>query len=195
MRATFAAWILGALGWRAEGRVPEATRCVVVAAPHTSNWDMPLMLLFGWRFGLSPSFLMKHTVFVGPAGWLFRRVGGIAIDRRSRHGWVKVLAETFRSSDRLVLVIPPEGTRSRVDLWKSGFYHIAREAEVPLVLSYLDYGRRVGGFGLEFRPTGDLAADMDLIRDFYAGFRGRHPHLQGEVRLPEETLGEPPAAA
>ena len=106
--------MLRVIGWRAEGRSPDASHCVVVAAPHTSNWDLPLLLAFAWHFGIRMRFMMKHSVFVGPAGWLFRRFGGIEIRRHARHGVVKQMADAFESADALALVVPPEGTRSRV---------------------------------------------------------------------------------
>jgi 1-acyl-sn-glycerol-3-phosphate acyltransferase len=192
VKKNFATWLLRSAGWRWEGTQPRSKKCVIVAAPHTSNWDMPLMLAYAWRYDLSPHFMMKHTAFAGPFGSLFRKLGGIAIDRRSRGNVVEQMAEAFEGHDELALVIPPEGTRQRVDVWKSGFYHIARMAGVPLVLSYLDYAERVGGFGPEFMPTGDLPRDMDVIRDFYTGRSGRFPDGFGEIRLPEEA--EQPAA-
>ncbi len=191
MKKRIAAGFLRLAGWRAEGRTPSATRYVVVAAPHTSNWDLPLLVAFAWLFDVRMRFMMKHTVFVGPAGWLFRRLGGIEIRRHQRGGLVKQMADAFESANELALVIPPEGTRGRVDLWKSGFYHIARKSEVPVVLSFLDYENRVGGFGPEFRLSGNVGEDMDLIRDFYADKVGRHPECFGEIRLVEEGPGEP----
>ncbi len=172
-------------GWRCHGEAP-SRRCVIIAAPHTSNWDLLWMLAFGWSFGLRPRFMMKHTVFVGPAGWLFRRLGGIAIDRRRTGGVVKQMGTEFAGAEQLHLVIPPEGTRGRRDYWKSGFYHIAREARVPVSLTFLDYGRREAGFGPEIELTGDMTSDMDRIRAFYADKRGLRPENFGPIRLLEE---------
>jgi 1-acyl-sn-glycerol-3-phosphate acyltransferase len=186
VKQRIAGGLLRAIGWRAEGPRPAARRCVVVAAPHTSNWDLPLLLAFAWYYELPIRFMMKHTVFVGPAGWLFRRLGGIGIRRHERGGVVKQMADAFESADDLALVVPPEGTRDRVDVWKSGFYHIAREAGVPVVLSFLDYARRVGGFGPEFLPSGNVREDMDLVRDFYADVVALRPGCFGEIRLVEE---------
>jgi len=192
VKHALASWLLRTAGWRWEGAQPHAKKCVVVAAPHTSNWDLPLMLAYAWRYGLSPHFMMKDAVFVGPFGPLFRSLGGIAIDRSRRGQVVQQMVEAFESRDALALVVPPEGTRRRVDVWKSGFYHIARSAQVPIVLSYLDYQHKVGGFGPEFMPSGDIIADMKIVRDFYAGRTGRFPDAFGEIRLPEEE--EAPAA-
>lgn len=186
MQKRLAAMLLRAVGWRAEAPASLPDRCVIVAAPHTSNWDLPLMLLFGWLYGLRPRFMMKHTVFVGPAGWLFRRLGGIAIDRRRPGGVVAQMAQALAREQRLALVVPPEGTRERVDVWKSGFHRIAHEAGVPIQLSFLDYARRRGGFGPAFLPSDDLHADMERIRAYYDGVTPRYPSQFGAIRLAEE---------
>lgn len=194
MKKQIATLFLHATGWRPEGRTPQSRRYVAIAAPHTSNWDLAYMLALAWVFGVRPRFMMKHTVFRGPAGWLFRALGGIPIERRRPGGVVKQMVEAFEASDSLALVVPPEGTRRRVDVWKSGFYQIARQANVPLVLSYLDFSRKAGGFGPELSLSGDLGADMDVIRAFYADKTGRYPELFGEIRLREEDPDEPVAA-
>jgi 1-acyl-sn-glycerol-3-phosphate acyltransferase len=186
VKQRIAALFLRAARWRVEGVRPRERRVVVVAAPHTSNWDLLFLLAFAWVFGVRMRFMMKHTLFRGPAGPLFRALGGIAIERRRPGGVVGQMVEAFARADELVLVIPPEGTRGRAEAWKSGFYHIARKADVPVVLSYLDYARRAGGFGPEFRLCGDVQRDMDLIRDFYADKVGLRPGHFGEIRLPEE---------
>ena len=187
MRQRLAGLFLRSTGWRRVGEAPSA-RCVILAVPHTSNWDLIWMLAFAWSYDLSPRFMMKHSVFVGPAGWLFRKLGGIAIQRQRQGGVVKQMAEEFRSTERLALVVPPEGTRSHSERWKSGFYHIAREAGVPISLAFLDYGRREAGFGPEVALTGNVVEDMDLVRDFYADKIGRYPDQQSEIRLVEEDL-------
>ena len=121
-----------------------------------------------------------------PFGPFFRSLGGIPIRRHLRENLVKQMIEMFHAREDLVLVVPAEGTRARVEYWKSGFYHIAREAEVPIVLSYLDYARRRGGFGPAVIPTGRFREDMDAIRDFYADKSGRHPELFAEPKIREE---------
>ena len=174
-------------GWRVEGRFPDAAKTVVIAAPHTSNWDMPLMLAMAWVLDVRPAWLGKQELFRRPFGWFMRRLGGVPVDRTARQNTVRQAVERFDALERLHLVIPPSGTRSRATHWRSGFYHIAREANVPIVLGYLDYARRRGGFGPELHPSGDLRADMDAIRRFYADKTGRHPEQFGPVRLAEET--------
>lgn len=186
MRKMLAHGFLRLMGWKPEGAPPIRRRFVLIAAPHTSNWDLFYLLAFAEIYELRISFMMKHTVFRGPLGPLFRSLGGIPIRRHLRENLVKQMAEAFAGRDQLVLVVPAEGTRSRTERWKSGFYHIARQAEVPIVLSYLDYARRRGGFGPEIVPTGRFGEDMDAIRDFYADKLGRHPELFAEPRLREE---------
>jgi 1-acyl-sn-glycerol-3-phosphate acyltransferase len=159
---------------------------VLIAAPHTSNWDLAYLLALAAAFDLRVSWMGKHALFRPPLGWLMRLAGGIPIVRHRRGGMVEQAASRLSCADKLVLVVPAEGTRKRVTHWKSGFYHIARTAKVPIVLGYLDYRRRRGGFGPSIEATGDIRADMDKIRAFYADKVGRYPDQFGEVRLAEE---------
>ena len=133
------------------------------------------------------SWFGKHTLFLPPWGWLLRKLGGIPVDRRAPHSLVTQMAETFKSSDDLILAVPAEGTRSKVDVWKSGFYHIASQSGVPIGLGYLDYDRKLCGLGMFVIPSGDVNEDMNLIRGFYRGIRGKYPELECEPRLREET--------
>ncbi|MGH0028997.1 MAG: lysophospholipid acyltransferase family protein [Myxococcota bacterium] len=173
-------------GWRAEGERPVARRYVVIAAPHTSNWDLAYLLAFAAVFDVRLRFMAKHQLFRGPMGWVMRAVGGVPVRRDRRNDLVGQMADLLRDSPEMALTIPAEGTRGYVAHWKSGFYHIARRAEVPIVLSYLDYARKRGGFGPAILPTGDVSQDMDEIRAFYSDKQGRFPELFGEVRLKEE---------
>ncbi len=178
---------LRAVGWRVEGRIPpEVQRAVVIAAPHTSNWDLPLMLAVAWALDVRPAWLGKRELFRGPLGWLFRRLGGIPVDRAVRGNLVAQAAARLHAAERLFLVVPPSGTRARAPHWKSGFYHIARGARVPIVCAFLDYGRRTGGIGPVFTPTGNVVADMDRLRGFYGDISGRYPENATPVRLVEE---------
>jgi 1-acyl-sn-glycerol-3-phosphate acyltransferase len=181
-------------GWQIEGEVPPVSKGVVIAAPHTSNWDLPHMLAASWVFRLRVSWFGKHTLFRPPLGWLLQRLGGLPVDRRAPRGLVGEVAARLADAERLFVAVSPEGTRSRRDHWKSGFYWIAHEAQVPVVCGYLDYGRRRAGLGLTFVPSGDVRADMDRVRAFYAGFRGRHLGLESEIRLKEEEA-DPPMAS
>jgi 1-acyl-sn-glycerol-3-phosphate acyltransferase len=183
---------LGALflrlaGWRVQGHIPPwVHQAVVIAAPHTTNWDLPYMLAVSWVLGIRPRWLGKRELFGAPFGWLMRWLGGIPVDRSKRGNLVEEAAKTFRETDGLFLVVPPSGTRSRAPHWKSGFYHIARTARVPVVCSFLDYDRKVGGIGPVFVPSGDMGADMDRLRVFYREIRGKYPEHETPVRLSEE---------
>ena len=186
MRLWIAKLFLRATGWKPEGAPPAKRRFVLIAAPHTSNWDLFYLLALSEAFDLRISFMMKHTVFRGPFGPLFKSLGGIPIYRHKRGDLVKQMVEAFGERDEFVLVVPAEGTRIRVDYWKSGFYHIAREANVPIVLGYLDYARKRGGFGPAITTSGSIGDDMDVIRDFYSDKSARHPELFAEPRMREE---------
>ncbi len=183
-------------GWEAVGAEHVVDKGVIIAAPHTSNWDGVFMLAVAWAMDLRLSWMVKDSLTRGPLGWLVRATGGIGVDRSARHDTVEQLRRRFERSDRLLLAIAPSGTRGRRDHWRSGFYHVARAAGVPILLGFLDYARRRGGIGGALRPTGDLRADMDRIRAFYAPIRGKHPELESRIRLkaedppPEDTAPE-----
>ena len=165
-------------------------RYVIIAAPHTSNWDMPFMLAMAFVYDIPVKWMGKHTLFKAPFGPFFKRLGGIPIVRHRPGGVVGQMVEHFENNEALVLMVPAEGTRSRVDYWKSGFYHIARGADVPVVLSYLDASTKVGGIGPAVELTGDFRADMDKIRGFYSGMEGFRPEKAGVIRLREEDVEE-----
>jgi 1-acyl-sn-glycerol-3-phosphate acyltransferase len=175
-------------GWKTEGERPAADRYVIIAAPHTSNWDMPFMLAMAFVYDIPVRWMGKHTLFKAPFASFFKRLGGIPIVRHRPGGVVGQMVEHFENNDSLVLMVPAEGTRSHVDYWKSGFYHIARGADVPVVLSYLDVSKKVGGIGPALALTGDFGADMDKIREFYSGMQGFRPENIGVIRLREEDV-------
>jgi 1-acyl-sn-glycerol-3-phosphate acyltransferase len=167
--------LLRLAGWRKEGKVPEFKKYVVITAPHTSNWDLPLALLLALSFRIKISWMGKNSLFRPPFGRLFKWMGGIPIDREKSSGMVERSIEAFRESDAMVLVIAPEGTRRKAERWRSGFYHIAHGAGVPIVLGFLDYRRKVGGLGPAIMTTGDTEADMKGIRAFYIDVTPKHP--------------------
>lgn len=181
-------------GWKVNPARPAFRKFVIVAAPHTSNWDVPVMLAMSWVIGVRVSWVGKHTLFKPPFGRLMRMLGGVPVDRRQRNNTVEQLVAEFAGRDELCLMVPPEGTRGRAEYWKSGFYHIARGAGVPIVLGLLDYGRRYGGLYEVLQPTGDVKADMDKVRAFYKGARGRWPEQFGPIRLKEEAASAPDQA-
>jgi 1-acyl-sn-glycerol-3-phosphate acyltransferase len=177
------AWLLRRLGWQVVLARPVPTRCVVVVAPHTSNWDFVIGLLAKWVIGIRFRWVGKDTLFATPMKSLFLRWGGIPVNRRVSTGFVEQMTAEFERHDEFRLVIAPEGTRGQADHWKSGFYHLARAAKVPVGLAFFDYSRRRVGIGGCLEPTGDVAADMATIADFYADKVGCRPELQGPVRL------------
>ncbi len=182
---------LRVFGWTPDGARPTDPRTVLIAAPHTSNWDMPHMIAFAWYYDVQVAWLGKRQMFMWPFGAFFRALGGVPVIRERRTNMVDAMAKAIvdldvRGDRPLCMVIPAEGTRAYTSHWKSGFYHIARKAGVPIVLSYLDYERGTGGIGPAVHPTGDVVADMEQIRQFYEGRKGRYPELFGPVRLREE---------
>ena len=179
----FAGWMLRLTGWRVVLAQPVPLRCVVVFYPHTSNWDFPLGLMAKWLVGVHFRFIAKQSLFATPlAPWL-RRWGGLPVDRSGHTGVIARLAAEFALHDDFRLVVAPEGTRSLTGHWKSGFYHLARAAEVPLALAFIDYRRREVGVGGYLDLTGDVAADMARIAAFYADKTGKHPQNAGPIRL------------
>jgi 1-acyl-sn-glycerol-3-phosphate acyltransferase len=171
-------------GWRRVGRLPDIPRCVMIAAPHTSNWDAPIALAIVFAFRFKANWLVKHTAFRWPFQGVLRWLGAIPIDRTKSTDVVTQMVEELKKRAELVLLIAPEGTRKKVTRWKTGFYHIACGAGVPLVLAFLDYARKEGGLGPVIQPTGDLEADMAKILGFYATVTGRHPEKTGTVVMP-----------
>jgi 1-acyl-sn-glycerol-3-phosphate acyltransferase len=174
------------VGWKAAGDPPHKNKFIIVAAPHTSNWDLVLTLACTATFHLKISWLGKHTIFKAPFAGLMKRLGGIPVNRDNPHGVVRQMIDLFINSEYLILTISPSGTRKKRDHWKSGFYRIANEARIPLSLGYLDYANRIAGFGPSFIPTGNVKADMDIIRKFYAGIIGKYPEKAADIRLQDE---------
>ena len=162
-------------GWRIEGNFPDLPKYVLIGAPHTSNWDFPLTLGVCFALNAKLYWMGKHTLFAGPMGPIMRWLGGIPVKRGQSNSLVEQMVAVYQRSDRLVVAIPPEGTRKHVKEWKTGFYHIAHGAGVPLVPAYLDYPSRVCGFGPAFVTTGNIEQDMPLIRDFYKDKVGKYP--------------------
>lgn len=178
-RNPFAEWLghgmLKAAGWRIEGALPPLDKFVVIGAHHTSNWDFMLFLAAKFVLRLNARWFAKHTLFRRPFGGLLRRWGGIPIQRHLKLNTVEQAVQAFRDSREMILIISPEGTRKKVERWKMGFYHIARGAEVPVVLAALDYGNRRIVIGEPFRPSGDEAADLQRMLAFYRPFVPRKP--------------------
>lgn len=172
----FASFILWICGWKIEGDVPrEEKKMVMIAAPHTSNWDFFWTLLLALKMRLKVYMTGKKELTEKPMGFMLKWMGLVPIDRSQRKNTVKLAVEIFDAADKMVLIIPPSGTRSKVSQWKTGFYHIAQGAGVPIGLGFLDYATKTGGMGMILRPTGDMAADMETIRAFYSTKTGKYP--------------------
>lgn len=164
--------LLKVIGWRVVGELPAERKYVLIGAPHTSNWDFPLMLLAVLKIGMDVHWLGKSSLFPPIIGSIMRWLGGIAVDRSKNNNLVAQLIELYNARDELVLIIPPEGTRSKVERWKSGFYHVAAGAGVPILLGFVDASRKELGFGPLFYPAQDFDTDLPKIQAFYADKRG-----------------------
>lgn len=163
-------------GWTVEGDLPpSAAKSVFIAAPHTSNWDLPYTLMVAFALRLNPYWMGKASIFRFPFGGLMRWLGGIAVDRSKSNNLVAASAQAIHDADGpLQLIVPPEGTRSKTRYWKTGFYYIATTARVPIILAYMDYATKRSGLGPVFEPTGDIDADMVRIKAFYQPFQGKN---------------------
>lgn len=164
-------------GWRIEGQLPPGTtKAVLIAAPHTSNWDLPYTLMVAFALRLNVVWMGKASLFRAPFGPIMRWLGGIAVQREQRNNLVQASADAIVAAPMaLQLIVPPEGTRKKTREWKSGFYYIALAAKVPIVMAYMDYTEKRSGLGPLFTPTGDFEADLQRIKAFYAPFKGRNP--------------------
>jgi 1-acyl-sn-glycerol-3-phosphate acyltransferase len=178
--------LLKVAGWKVESVVPDVPKGIIVAAPHTSSWDLTIMLAVSYALGVRLKWMGRSTMFTGIRGALFRRLGGIPVDRNARRNAVQQMVDAFDATDRLLVVVAPEGRLERADHWKSGFYHIARGAKVPIGLGFLNYANKTGGVGTMFYPTGDVGRDMDFIRRFYCAVDAKFPEKYGPIRLRDE---------
>lgn len=167
--------ILKLAGWQVKGTLPNYRKFVIIAAPHTSNWDFPFMLLVSFAMEMKVYWMGKNAIFKKPFTGLFKWLGGIPIDRASPNNVVQQSIATLARHDTLALVVPPSGTRKRVSRWKTGFYHIAHGANIPIALGFLDYRKKTGGIGSSLVPSGDIDADMKIIHAFYAQVTGKYP--------------------
>ncbi len=169
------AWLgLRLAGWKLKGRPPKVRKFVIIAYPHTSNWDFLLGMSACIIYRIKVYWLGKDSLFKGPAGPLMRWLGGIPVDRSKAHDFVQQAIEAFDQSDELVIGVAPEGTRSRVEKWKTGFYHIAAGAKVPIVPGYLDYPNKELGFLESFTPSGNIDEDILTIKAAYGTIRGKN---------------------
>jgi len=165
--------------WQLPTEQPSPSKYVMIVAPHTSNWDFFLMVAVASSLGRQIRFMGKHQLFVGPLGVLLRWLGGVAVERDSQHDFVTQLADLFRKTDNMVLVIAPEGTRSKVTRWKGGFYHIAVAAKVPVIAAGLDYAKKTISLFPPYHPSGDFAQDLANIQARYRKITAKYPAQDG----------------
>lgn len=168
--------LLKLAGWTVEGRLPaDARKCVLIAAPHTSNWDLPFTLMVAFVLRLNIYWMGKASIFAPPFGGLMRWLGGIAVQRGQANNLVASSAAALKAADGPVqLIVPPEGTRGKTRVWKTGFYYIALAAELPILMAYMDYTQKRAGLGPAFKPSGDIDRDMAEIKAFYAPLHGKN---------------------
>jgi 1-acyl-sn-glycerol-3-phosphate acyltransferase len=181
-------------GWEAVGNLPEIPKFVMILAPHTSNWDLLFILAIFYALGIKFNWFGKKEIFRWPVGGFFNWLGGVPIDRGSRQNSVQQTVEIIQSREQIIIGISPEGTRSHAKYWKTGFYHIAHQAQVPIVFAFLDYGKKIGGLGPIMNPTGDIEEDMKTIRRFYNGITAKFPQDVGSIaikpRMNNENLSQ-----
>lgn len=183
----FSRFWLFAAGWKTRGNPPDAPKYVLIAAPHTSNWDFVYTLLIAFTYKIKVFWMGKSSLFAGWRGPIMRWLGGIAVVREKSTNMVERQIAEFEKHDRLILIVPPEGTRGQVTYWKTGFYHIAHGAKVPIGMGFIDFGRKTGGFGPAFIPTGDIEKDMAEVKLFYAGIKGRREDLFSKESIGVKT--------
>ena len=172
---------LSILGWKTKGQVPDLKKFVLICAPHTSNWDFVFFLLMVFKFRMRVYWMGKEAMFRPPFRTLLLWLGGIPIDRSRSANTVSQMANAFDRADQLIIALAPSGTRSRDVGWKTGFYHIAREAGVPIVCGFVDYKRRTGGIGPAFFPKGDTRRELKQIQSFYRDKSGRPAMLRFSI--------------
>lgn len=171
----FAAWLLHLFGWEVICTVPDYPKCVICVAPHTSNWDFVLGKLAYWSVGRKAGFLIKESWFFFPMNLLFKAMGGIPVARKRGSSLTETIVHKFNEASQMTLAITPEGTRSRVSQWRTGFLHIAHDAHLPIVLGAIDAATKKIHLEKTFHTTGDVEADMRAIKDYYKPFTGLIP--------------------
>jgi 1-acyl-sn-glycerol-3-phosphate acyltransferase len=185
MRKLFV-WLFRLNGWKMDVNLPPGyEKCVVIAAPHTSNWDFLYSMAVFFKLNIPIRFLAKKELFRWPLKGMLKSMGGMEVQRSSKNKkLVDEMISLFQQHDKLMLMIPAEGTRGRVKRWKTGFYHVALGANVPVLLGYLDYGTKTAGFGPLLHMTGNPQTDAENIKDFYKNIQAKYPekfNLEGLV--------------
>lgn len=175
MKKLFAKLVFKMMGWKVVGNLNWPVKCMVIAAPHTSNWDFFIGRCYAYVNGIVPKYLIKSELFLPILRHLIKWNGGIPVYRHSKNNVVDQISEIYNSTDKFILGISPEGTRSKVDRWKTGFYHIAVKSEVPILLLKMDYENKEIGIISEFQPKGDIAKDLLYIQNQYKNIKGKIP--------------------
>ncbi|NNJ73520.1 MAG: acyltransferase [Enterobacterales bacterium] len=176
-------------GWRlAQPNVPDIDKAVCIFAHHTSNWDFVTMLIAKFSWNLKVRYLGKHSLFGPATGWFFRALGGIPVIRHEKQDTVGQIADLIKSSDKILLALSPEGTRTYKDYWKTGFYHIAERANVPIIMFYLDTKTRTIGFSEPIPVSGDIEDDFKIYADFFKDKTGFLPHKASIVQTKTQYL-------
>lgn len=185
MFQTICKTILKLAGWKIDGDLPTGPQYIAIVGPHTSNWDFILGVLARSALGHNIHFLGKHQLFIAPWGWFFKAMGGTPVDRRKNNNLVDAVAQLFISDPNFKLALAPEGTRSQVKRWKTGFYHIAIAAQVPIVTVALDFANRKVVIPQAMTTTGEIEQDMNAILSFYRTIEGRHPKIIPDYTAPK----------
>jgi len=176
-------FILKLIGWKVEDKVPQTQRYVLIAYPHTSNWDFIMGMLARWALNMPLNWVAKHSMFWGPFRPLFMAIGGVPLNREKSVGFIQKNIELFEQREEFILGLMPEGTRSKTDHLKTGFYHIAHGANVPLALGYLDYKNKSIGVGKVMDLSGDIEADFEVIKAFYQDKTGYRPEKASDLKI------------
>jgi len=162
-------------GWHVDGKLPDLPKYIIIGAPHTSNWDFPLFLGVIFHLKVNVRFMGKAELFRSPFGWFFYWCGGVPVDRKKSSGLVEQMVDACEKSDKFILTIAPEGTRHGVKEWKMGFYHIARNAGIPIVMAVVDGKKKTMHVGQIFYPTEDMGTDLKAIKGYFEGMVGINP--------------------
>ena len=179
----FCRFVLGLFGWRVLRNLPPSHKYIVVGAWHTSNWDFPLAVLAAGAMGLKLNFIGKQELVSGKLGWFMKRLGIIGVDRSQRNQFVQTIADLYANVDELRIVVPAEGTRSKSEYWRTGFYYMALAAKVPIAFGILDAGNKQIGIDGYFVPTGNRNEDLQKVIDFFKDKKGLRPSKQGQAKF------------
>jgi 1-acyl-sn-glycerol-3-phosphate acyltransferase len=190
MLSALAKMILRLGGWTVIGEIPPLKKAVIIAAPHTSNWDGFWLFVYRVSFGVQLRILAKHTLFWWPLAPALRACGAVPLDRSQSSATVQQLIDMFAHEEHFFLALAPEGTRKKRPYWKTGFFQIASAAKVPIVMAFIDYEKRTMGIGPKLDPAAGIDVILEQLREFYAPFKACCPERQGPIKFPPHTDAE-----